>query len=137
MTDRELVRRLQEAVVVEAELKNVRELLKQDHTWRKAKFRDSAIYIARVKTSLSMQEIGELFGARHHTTIVCAVRRETERLKRKPPRHDKRTWPQWHEYLYEQAMAAGAAAELAAAPLSEPETPAPAMSEAEKGFDNA
>jgi hypothetical protein len=165
MTDLELVRRLQEVAVAEAGLKNVRELLKTDHTWRKAKFRDAVIYIARTKTALSLQEIGNLFGARHHTTILSAVRREEHRLTRKPLRHDKRTWPEWHDYLYNkalgetmtfetdaakvtvetktpeaaagvQAAAAGVQAQLESTP-PEPETPAPAMSEAEKGPDNA
>lgn len=101
----EIVRRLQEVVAKEAGLKSVRELLAHDHELRKAKFRDSAIYLARTKTDLSLEKLGELFGARHHTTLVGAVRREKARLQRHPPRPDKRTWPEWHDYLYKKAVA--------------------------------
>jgi chromosomal replication initiation ATPase DnaA len=105
MNDVELVRRLQEVAAEEAGLKRgVRELLLHDHEQRKAKFRDSVIYLARTKTDLALEQLGKLFGARHHTTILNAVRREKTRLQRKPPRKDKRTWVEWHEYLYNKAI---------------------------------
>ena len=133
MNDLELVRRLQEVVAAEGSLKGVRDLLKYDHEWRKAKFRDTAVYLARIHTDLTVEKIGELFGARHHTTITCCLRREKLRIERKAHRHDKRTWAEWHDYIYNKALVLG----TPAAPAPEPETPAPEMSEAEKGPDNA
>jgi chromosomal replication initiation ATPase DnaA len=123
MNDLELVRSLQRVVAEEAGLKSVRELLAHDHKLRKAKFRDSAIYLARTKTDIVLEQLGEMFGARHHTTILSAVRREKTRLQRKPPRKDKRTWVEWHEYLYNKATAVSA-------PVVPPVT-------SEKGSDNA
>jgi len=104
MNDLELVRRLQSVAAAEAGLKSVRELLAHDHEQRKAKFRDSIIYVARTKTDITLEQIGEMFGARHHTTILGAVRREKARLQRHPLRKDGRTWPEWHEYLYNKAV---------------------------------
>jgi hypothetical protein len=103
VNDFDLIRSLQQVAVKEAGLKSVRELLAHDHEHRKAKFRDSIIYLVRIKTDVTLEEIGELFGARHHTTILGAIRREKHRLLRKPPRKDKRTWVEWHEYLYNEA----------------------------------
>ena len=141
MNDLELVRRLQEVVVVEGGLKSVRDLLKYDHEWRKAKFRDAAIYLARIHTDLTVEKIGALFGARHHTTITCCIRREKLRIARKVHRHDKRTWAEWHDYIYSKAVAADKAAVPPAPPpepfVPEPETPAPEISDAEKGPDKA
>lgn len=105
MNDLELVHRLQEVVAAEAGLKSVRQLLAHDREQRKSKFRDTAIYLARTKTDLALEKLGELFGARHHTTILSAARRETVRLQRKPLRKDKRTWIEWHEYVYNKATA--------------------------------
>jgi chromosomal replication initiation ATPase DnaA len=106
MNDLELIHALQRVVAEEAGLKRgVRELLAHDHEQRKAKFRDSAIYLARIKTDVKLEEIGKMFGARHHTTILGAIRREKHRLLRKPPRRDGRTWVEWHEYLYNKATA--------------------------------
>jgi chromosomal replication initiation ATPase DnaA len=105
MNDLELIRSLQKVAADEAGLKSVRELLAHDHEQRKAKFRDSVIFLARTKTDLALEQLGEMFGARHHTTILSAVRREKVRLQRKPLRKDKRTWVEWHEYLYNKATA--------------------------------
>lgn len=124
----EIVRRLQEVVAKEAGLKSVRELLAHDHELRKAKFRDSAIYLARTKTDLSLEKLGELFGARHHTTLVGAVRREKARLQRHPPRPDKRTWPEWHDYLYKKAMEGAESAVPAVTTPGEGDTSAIAVS---------
>lgn len=82
-----------------------RELLKRTNNWRKAKYRDSAIYLARKNTHFTVEELGKLFGERQHSTISRAVWREEQRLKRKPPRHDKRTWVAWHAHLLDKASA--------------------------------
>jgi chromosomal replication initiation ATPase DnaA len=108
MNDLDLIRSLQRVAAEEAGLKRgVRELLAHDHEQRKAKFRDSIIYLARLKTDIKLEEIGKMFGARHHTTILGAIRREEARLKRKPPRKDGRTWEEWHEHLYNKAIKEG------------------------------
>jgi hypothetical protein len=140
MTAFELVRAIQEAAAAEAGLKSVRQLLAHDHEQRKAKFRDSAIYLARTKTDLALEKLGELFGARHHSTLVGAVRREKLRLQRRPHRHDGRTWVEWHEYLYNKACERAITSEVLAAPLPPaPAPPAPEVPppEAEKGPENA
>ncbi len=103
MTDIEFARRVQEVVCAEAGLKKVSFLIKRNQELRVARFRDSAIYVVRENTDLSVEQIGELFGARHHTTVVCAIRREKIRLQRHPIRHDGRTWPEWHAYLRDKA----------------------------------
>ena len=41
-----------------------------------------ASYVVRSVTNLSMKAIGEEFGTRDHSTIVYAVRRAEERMKK-------------------------------------------------------
>lgn len=120
MTELELVHRLQEVVAEEAGMSE-RELLKRNNERRKARYLDSAIYVARQNTHFTVEKLGELFNRRQHSTISRAIWREEQRLRRKPPRHDKRTWPAWHNYLLKKAQAVPA-------PVVAPELPPPAPS---------
>jgi prolyl oligopeptidase PreP (S9A serine peptidase family) len=104
VTELELVHRLQAVVAEEADM-DEHELLKRNNERRKARYLDSAIYLARQNTHFTVEKLGELFNRRQHSTISRAIWREEQRLKRKPPRHDKRTWPVWHDYLLTKARA--------------------------------
>ena len=131
MTELELVHRLQEVVAEEAGMAQ-RELLKRNNERRKARYLDSAIYVARQNTHFTVEKLGELFNRRQHSTISRAIWREEQRLKRKPPRHDKRTWPGWHAYLLAKARDVPAPVVVPAPePAPEPPTPMPAIMEKE------
>ena len=134
MTELELVHRLQEVVAAEAGMAQ-RELLKRNNERRKARYLDSAIYVARQNTHFTIEKLGELFNRRQHSTISRAIWREEQRLKRKPPRHDKRTWPSWHAYLLTKARDVPTPAVVeppASEPMPEPLTPTPMPIIAEK-----
>ena len=77
-----------------------------------AKLRDTTLFLIRAKTQLSYEEIGRAF-RRDRSTIICAVKREEERLRRVLPlRPDGRTLQQWHEFLskkIDEAVAASVA----------------------------
>jgi chromosomal replication initiator protein len=59
---------------------SVRELVSPSRAARIAWPRQVAIHLARELTSSSLQEIGEAFGGRNHTTVLHACRRVSRRL---------------------------------------------------------
>jgi len=100
MTDPDLVDHIIAVLAAEAGLKKPADLLKRTaRIHRICKFRDDAIYLARQLTSMSYPELAQRFGERHHTTLICAVRKVELRLRNNPIRKDGRTWADWHKYL--------------------------------------
>lgn len=64
-----------------------------------AKLRDTARYLIRHKTALSLPEIGKLF-KQNHTSVLSAIRREGLRLSRMLTYKDSGlTWSAWHDHI--------------------------------------
>lgn len=84
------------------------------------KLRDTARFLIRHQTELSLPEIGKLFGGQDHTTVLAAVRREQLRLERNAPQRQRPrplTYAEWHaQILAEVAQDTAEAAGDAAAP---------------------
>ena len=102
MSDLELIDRLITVLSKEAGLKKPGELLKHNRELYICKFRDDAIYLAREATkqnSLGWEKLAQIFGARHHTSLISAHRRVSLRIAQKAPRRDGRTWVEWHQYI--------------------------------------
>jgi len=97
MTDPEFVTRIidvcaNEAGVSRKEFLNTREQ-------RVCKFRDDAIYLAREHTDLAFEALAELFGQRHHTTLIQSHRKAGMRLTRNLIRKGGQSWSEWHQHL--------------------------------------
>lgn len=104
MTDFEFVERTIEVVSKEAGFKHPMELLRNSREYYAAKFRDDAIFLARENTGLSFPQLGSLF-KRHYSSVIFAYRRAQMRREKNPPRKDKRSWMEWHNYLLERVRA--------------------------------
>lgn len=52
--------------------------------WKRARPRQTAIYLASCLTTHSYVRIGQLFGGRHHSTVINAVRSTRRRLSNDP-----------------------------------------------------
>jgi chromosomal replication initiation ATPase DnaA len=106
MNDPEFVQRLQVVVAAAAGLDNVDALLtKTKRELYVCKFRDTAIYLAREHTDLGWERLAEMFGARHHSALVNAYKREKMRLAHNPLRRDKRTYKEWHDFVLAEVQA--------------------------------
>ena len=81
-----------------AQLRAVKKLYSPDRTPSICKIRDTVLYVVRQKTQLSSNEIGRIF-QRDHASILAAVKREAERLRRKIPWHGGKTWVEYHEMI--------------------------------------
>jgi hypothetical protein len=112
MHDFEVLKLIVETVAKAAKLKSSKPLYDMGRHPALSKLRDTTLFLVRAKTKLSYAEIGRAF-RRDHATILCAVRREEQRLTRGlPPRPDGRTLQQWHAFLSQQIDAAIAAATI-------------------------
>lgn len=109
MNDFQFVKRVIEVVSIEAGFERpkpgkIDSLLHNNREYYASKFRDDAILLARENTQLSLIQLGELF-KRHHTSVLQSIRRALQRRDRNPPRKDKRSWTEWHNYLLEKVRA--------------------------------
>jgi Bacterial dnaA protein helix-turn-helix len=114
MHDFQVLSIIVEVVAKMAGLKTTKRLYGNERAPSLIKLRDTALYLIRTKTSLSLEEIGRPFN-KGHTVVLVAVRREELRLQRCPPRADKLTWPQYHERIMaevDKAIAVATAAPL-------------------------
>jgi len=111
MNDLAFVAHLQAAAAEAAGLKSVEELLRKGKGGRElyiCRYRDAAVYLARKHTNLATPRLGQLFGARHHTTILACCRREELRLSRKLRwRRQNMTLAEFHQMLLDSARVKG------------------------------
>jgi chromosomal replication initiation ATPase DnaA len=98
MHDFQLLGIIVEVVARSAQLKATKTLYSSNRAPALVKLRDTALFLIRAKTELSLAEIGRPFG-RDHSSVHTAIQRETERLKRNIPRSDKSTWTEYHARL--------------------------------------
>jgi hypothetical protein len=97
-----------EVVAASAQLKTTKLLYSGNRAPALVKLRDTALFLIRAKTTLSLPEIGRFF-KRDHSSIHTAIEREGLRLKRNPPRADKLSWAEYHARLQSEIDKAVAA----------------------------
>jgi chromosomal replication initiation ATPase DnaA len=122
MHDTEILHLIVAVVAAAAKLRVPKLLYEMSKYPTLSKLRDTALFLIRAKTTLSYPEIATIFG-RSPVTIMVAVAREAERLRRDLPlRPDGRTLQQWHDVLLQRVDAAIAEALAKSTPASAPTT---------------
>lgn len=101
MNDYELVGKIMDVIVQLTGLRDRRALTAGNKIKYVSHARDTAIWLARNYTHLSVVEIGKLF-KREHSSITCACRRENLRLLVDVRRKDGRSQSEWHVHIMEQ-----------------------------------
>lgn len=98
MDEEAYVRRIVEAISRLTGIK-VKEILGPSRIGQVSRVRFTAQYLARTKTTLSFPDIGKIFGARNHATIISACNKEMMLLNRNALFRGKFPMKVWHEMV--------------------------------------
>jgi hypothetical protein len=109
MHDFQLLEIVVDVVAKSAQLKTTKLLYSSNRAPALVKLRDTALFLIRAQTTLSLPEIGRFF-RRDHSSVHTAIQREGLRLKRNLPRADKLSWTEYHARLQSEIDKAVAAA---------------------------